>query len=70
MSVTIHIGVSETPYFLAHNSSTIFHYGSVGVGQQIGTGQPNFELFGLEADLQARVEELGGIYEPEDEGPL
>jgi len=40
------------------------HYGPYVGGQEIYTGQPQFEFFDTEEELQARVESLGKIYKP------
>ena len=44
---------TETIYFVAHNGGDIVHYGSLGPGSAVGTGQPNLEEFDT-AILMAR----------------
>jgi hypothetical protein len=57
-------------FYLAHNGSTVFHYGEIANGTPIATGQPTLEWLDTKEELQARVEELGGTFnwsEPEEE---
>lgn len=42
-------------YFLAHNSTDIFHYGEITQDQVVNTGQPNLEFF---SDLDSLTERL------------
>lgn len=54
-------------FFIAWGSTpTTCHYGPTVAGGQVHTGQPNFEFFDTEAELQAKVEELGFTYVSED----
>ena len=43
-----HLVTDRPRLFIAHNSADIVHWGEVGAGQNISTGQPELELF--EAD--------------------
>lgn len=55
-------------FYLAHNGSTVFHYGEITNGTPIATGQPTLEWLDTKELLQARVEELGGTFDwPEEE---
>jgi len=40
-----HLVTSRPQLFIAHNSADVIHWGEVGVGQNISTGQPSLELF-------------------------
>jgi len=62
-------------YWLACNDDlSVFHTGVTEVGQVTTSGQPNFERFDTEAELEARVNELKGkeyyreLQTPEVEG--
>ena len=46
------------------NTPQHVHYGPYIGGQEVYTGQPQFEFFDTEEELQARVESLGKTYEP------
>ncbi len=48
-------------YWLAYSDDlSVFHIGVTEVGQVTTTGQPNFERFNTEAELEKRVDELKG----------
>ena len=48
-------------YWLAYNKDlSVFHTGVTEVGQVTSSGQPNFERFDTEAELEKRVDELKG----------
>lgn len=48
-------------YFLAHNSTDVFHHGELNEGQVISTGQPNLEYFDNLKALEERLAEFGVI---------
>lgn len=49
-------------FYLAHNETTIFHYGSLIEGQVVATAQPYLEYFETEQELIDRIFELGQEY--------
>jgi hypothetical protein len=49
-------------FYLAHNETTVFHYGSLREGQVVTTGQPFLEYFDTEQELIDRVLDLGQEY--------
>jgi len=50
---------TEKTYFIAHNNSDIIHVGIVEAGQDVVTGQPEFETFDGEVNWKLRLDELG-----------
>lgn len=42
----------------------LVHYGEYFANQQVHTGQPQFEFFDTEEEMQAKVESLGKEYIP------
>lgn len=56
-----HLVTSRPQLFIAHNSADVIHWGEVGVGQNISTGQPSLELFEVtqRAVWDARLLALG-----------
>jgi hypothetical protein len=56
-------------FYLAHNSTNVFHYGEIANGTPIATGQPTLEFLDTKELLQARVEELGGTFHWREEDP-
>lgn len=52
-------------YYIAHTPSTgVVHNGYVDPGQSLTANQSDFEIFTDEAVYAARVNELGGMYDP------
>ena len=49
-------------FYLAHNGSTVFHYGEIAKGTPIATGQPNLVWLDTKELLKLKVEELGGTF--------
>lgn len=49
-------------FYLAHNSTDVFHYGKIANNISITTSQPTLEWLDTKEELQARVEELGGTF--------
>lgn len=50
-------------FFVCWGIGDVCHYGPVSTGEQVHTGQPNFEFFDSEESLKAKVESLGKEYE-------
>jgi hypothetical protein len=49
-------------YFLAHNQTNVFHYGSIHEDQVLTSGQPYIEYFNTLVELQERLISLGQEY--------
>lgn len=55
---------TEKCYFIAHSPSV--HYGELGVGQEIITGQGNLEIFKNEEEYLARLLDFGIVTQTEE----
>ena len=55
-----------TTYYVCHGPNAV-HYVEVEEGSVFSTGQPNSESFTDETAARARAEELGYVFEPEEE---
>jgi hypothetical protein len=45
------------------------HYGDYTANEVVATGQPQFEFFDTEEEMQAKIESLGKVYESVDDDP-
>ena len=56
-------------YYWCAWGGDVCHFGKLESGQRVASGQPNFENFTTEAELEAKVESLKGSgYYQEKEG--
>ena len=58
-----------TTYYVCHGPDAV-HYIEVAAGSAFTTGQPNSESFEDEDTARARAEELGYVFETEEEEEL